>query len=283
MYRKISLGVHPDKNKHPQAGDAFRKVYGAFELLSDPYHQRRLLFKLGLLEGNFDVDEEDEVFEWWWEANIPEIERAAAEAEGQGFDFIGEIFVSDGRGGNVDEVKWISLDSARKLLEDDACIFIDCREPHEFCSGYIPGAWNCPMQAFMDYGVVEVLGPIRISELLNARRRVQPVVIYSSVATPFSRCRSLCRWLLRAGHKTLKAERLKRLKGGMMCWKLRKHPVSAPLMDQPIPPERIPHDADAKANSEFRKQYREARQTREEQVDAPWVEKPREDGDCTIA
>ena len=28
QYRKISLSVHPDKNKHPQAVDAFRKVCG---------------------------------------------------------------------------------------------------------------------------------------------------------------------------------------------------------------------------------------------------------------
>ena len=41
-YRKISLSVHPDKNKHPQADAAFRKVYGAFETLSDPQQQRRL-------------------------------------------------------------------------------------------------------------------------------------------------------------------------------------------------------------------------------------------------
>ena len=28
-YRKASASVHPDKNSHPQAVDAFRKVYGA--------------------------------------------------------------------------------------------------------------------------------------------------------------------------------------------------------------------------------------------------------------
>ena len=36
QYRKISLSVHPDKNKHPQADAAFRKVHGAFETISDP-------------------------------------------------------------------------------------------------------------------------------------------------------------------------------------------------------------------------------------------------------
>jgi hypothetical protein len=40
-YRKISASVHPDKNSHPQAVDAFRKVYGAFETLLDLKQQWR--------------------------------------------------------------------------------------------------------------------------------------------------------------------------------------------------------------------------------------------------
>ena len=48
QYRKISLAVHPDKNRHPQADAAFRKVYGAFETLSDLGLQRKLLISLGL-------------------------------------------------------------------------------------------------------------------------------------------------------------------------------------------------------------------------------------------
>jgi hypothetical protein len=32
------------------------------------------------------------------------------------------------------------------------------------------------------------------------------------VATPFSRCRAFCRWLLRAGHQTIKVERVRRLR-----------------------------------------------------------------------
>jgi len=283
QYRKISLAVHPDKNKHPQAGDAFRKVYGAFETLADALSQRKLLFKLGLMEGNFTADDEDELFEWWWEANISEIERAAAEAEGKEFDFIGEMWVSDGLGGDVADVGWISLDKARQLLEQDACIFIDCRDPMDFCAGYIPGAWNCPMEAFINHGVTKVLGETRVVELLSKTRRVQPVIIYSAVATPFSRCRALCRWMLRAGHKTLKPERLKRLKGGALGWKLRKHPVSAPLMDQPMPPERMPSNVDNAERGAIMKQYREAEKARADRLDAPWVEKPQSDADCVLA
>ena len=37
-----------------------------------------------------------------------------------------------------------------------------------------------------------------IHEILSDRRH-QLIVVYSNVATPFSRCRAFCRWLLRAG------------------------------------------------------------------------------------
>ena len=116
QYRKISLAVHPDKNQHPQADAAFRKVqascangscerdgesprarcqldaqarwnprepallslpqvYGAFETLSDPMAQRRLLFELGFHHSATEAekaafekaggeDEDDNLFQW---------------------------------------------------------------------------------------------------------------------------------------------------------------------------------------------------------------------------
>ena len=50
--------------------------------------------------------EEDERFEWWLEANVPEIEKQAAEIEGGEFEEIGEKWISDGTGGNVNDVRW---------------------------------------------------------------------------------------------------------------------------------------------------------------------------------
>ncbi|CAK0886788.1 unnamed protein product, partial [Prorocentrum cordatum] len=108
QYRKISLAVHPDKNSHPQAADAFRKVYGAFETLMDARQQRRLLWILGKLDQSaeeqvtFEEEEEDELFQWWWEASVPEIEKQAAEFEGQRYDDFGAMWISDGLGGSVE-------------------------------------------------------------------------------------------------------------------------------------------------------------------------------------
>ena len=36
------------------------------------------------------------------------------------------------------------------------------------------------------------------------------------MATPFSRCRAFCRWLLRAGHQTIKVDRVRRLRASVV-------------------------------------------------------------------
>ena len=45
------------------------------------------------------------------------------------------------------------------------------------------------------------------------------------MATPFSRCRAFCRYLLRAGHKTLPALRFRRLRSGIFGWEHRGGPL----------------------------------------------------------
>jgi len=232
-YRKISVSIHPDKNKHPQAPDCFRKVYGAFETLMDKKQQWRILFVLGKL-GEDEVDlyeleaEEDERFEWWLDANIPEIEKQAAEIEGGEFEEIGEKWISDGTGGNVDEVKWMGMAEGVRLHEEDKAIFIDCRERFEFDIEHIDGAFNIPMREFVDFGLAGVAGDW-VGQVI--RRKGQPIVVYSEVATPFSRCRAMCRWLLRAGSKSLPAERLRRLRGGMFGWRHKKGKIVLSIKD----------------------------------------------------
>ncbi|KAK7248341.1 hypothetical protein SO694_0022702, partial [Aureococcus anophagefferens] len=233
QYRKISLAVHPDKNRHPQANAAFRKTYGAFETLSDPKEQRKLLVALGVEKETSpfawtadddaafadDDDDDDQQFQWWWEASVSEVEKAAEEAEGARMDSWAASWISDGLGGDVDEVRWVGLPKAQKLHDTDGAIWIDVREGRGRAEkGTIPGAWSVPMKAVFDYGIVAALGTDLIHEILSTRRH-QPIVVFSAVATPFSRCRSFCRFILRAGHMTLKAKRFRRLRGGLFGWK----------------------------------------------------------------
>ena len=164
QYRKISLSVHPDKNKHPQADAAFRKVYGAFETLSDPASQRRLLFELGLNLATTEAekrmyekagaeDDDDLTFQWWWEATVPDVEKAAEEAEGAEMDMYAASWVSDGLGDDVKDVRWIGIRKAFGLHGKGRAIFIDCREHADCTAGIIPGAWHVPMNAVMRYGI----------------------------------------------------------------------------------------------------------------------------------
>lgn len=229
-FLRVSLSTHPDKTSHPQADAAFRKAYGAFETLSDVTRQRWLLWVAGIRsiddlriteEDRKRFEEEDDGtdggYEWWWQASIPEMTKAAEEADGANLDLKAVSVVSDGVGADVTDVRWIALSKARELHRKDIAIFIDCREEVDYAEGAIPGAWNVPMHLVSEYGLVQVLGPERIHQLL-VKRRQQLIIIYSSAATPFSRCRAFCRWLLRAGHQTLPVARIRRLHGGLHGW-----------------------------------------------------------------
>lgn len=47
QFRKLSLMVHPDKNKHPKARDAFDQLKAAVEWLNDAERRKDLDWKLG--------------------------------------------------------------------------------------------------------------------------------------------------------------------------------------------------------------------------------------------
>jgi rhodanese-related sulfurtransferase len=257
QFRKISLAVHPDKCRHPQADAAFRKVYGAFETLSDPQQQRRLLAILGrgaAAEASWRAsfasagadDDDGASFQWWWEASVPAIMKAAEEAEGSDMDLYAAMYVSDGLGGDVDDVRWMGVHKALALHLQKRAIFIDCREHADYARGGIPGAWHLPMSAVMDYGIVRALGEEKIHALLDTQRHAL-IVVYSSVATPFSRCRAFCRWLLRAGHHTLPVQRFRRLRGGLFGWHHRGGSVARPIGQAATDLDEVLQLAEAKA------------------------------------
>ena len=98
-YKRVSLSVHPDKNPHPEAAAAFRRVYGAFEALCDLGEQRRVLGELSLAEARAGMsaymqeiqaavdragveadddgsDDDEHTAKWWMEASEVELSGA---------------------------------------------------------------------------------------------------------------------------------------------------------------------------------------------------------------
>ncbi|MEI6359331.1 MAG: rhodanese-like domain-containing protein [Synechococcus sp. ELA619] len=69
------------------------------------------------------------------------------------------MYVSDGLGGDVDDVRWMGVHKALALHLQKRAIFIDCREHADYARGGIPGAWHLPMSAVMDNGIVPRNGP----------------------------------------------------------------------------------------------------------------------------
>lgn len=128
----------------------------------------------------------------------------------------------------------MGLKKAIDLHKKGRALFLDCREAADYHGGAIPGAFHVPMSAVQHYGIVNALGHELIHEILSTRRH-QLLVVYSNVATPFSRCRAFCRWMLRAGHTTLPAARFRRLRGGIFGWQHKQGAVVRPLTQRGRP------------------------------------------------
>jgi len=164
---------------------------------------------------------------------VSEVEKAAEEAEGAQYDRFAAAYISDGLGGNVDEVRWVGVEKGQHLHSSGRAIFIDCREGADYHGGLIPGAYHVPMSMVQRYGITNTLGQELIHVLLSTHRHCL-IIIYSNIATPFSRCRAFCRFLLRAGHVTLPAGRFRRLRGGIFGWKHKNGTVSRPITQRGV-------------------------------------------------
>jgi DnaJ family protein A protein 2 len=64
-FRKMAMQYHPDKNPAPEAGEKFKEISAAYEVLSDP--QKREMYdqygEEGLKEGGFHASDASSIFE----------------------------------------------------------------------------------------------------------------------------------------------------------------------------------------------------------------------------
>ena len=101
-YRRLAFELHPDRNKQPDAHDAFIRVHAAYEILADPKKRRAFDQQRSRSTPNFTRTEQAayrsaayraetsfEAFEVWWRDTGSKIGEAAVKSVG--YAFIGYI------------------------------------------------------------------------------------------------------------------------------------------------------------------------------------------------
>lgn len=74
--------------------------------------------------------------------------------------------VSAGFAAEETRVRWIDLNSMKKILEEQVPVIVDVRTPQEYEQGHIPGAVNVPLDA------------LRANRALLDSYKDQPVLLY---------------------------------------------------------------------------------------------------------
>lgn len=224
-FRSISLLVHPDKNKHPDAENAFKKLFGAMEKLTDPVEQRVALRKARQKALGQDVGgpaDGTDLTPWWKEASVDDMEKAFREME-QKFQKMG-LFDHDKRGweqstGVSEDELWISCEQAKDLLQRDLAFFVDARNTTDFQVSRARGAYSLPGHT------MEQLYGIESTNTFNmiVESPEQTVIVYSDNGSQMSRCIHVSR-ALRQSSRVI-SHRVLRLRGGLNHWKRLGFPV----------------------------------------------------------
>jgi len=221
QYRQLSLLVHPDKNPHPAASSAFKKLFGAMQTLSDPMEQRVALRRARQRATGVDSGP-DEGVRWWEAASVDEMERAFRDME-QKYDKMGffdiDRQVLAGRTGVDEDQLWASPELGRDLLQKDLAIFLDSRNTTDFDVSHVRGAHSLPGHTMDQLVNIEMTPAFR----LVMGNPEQTVIVYSDNGSKLSRCVNVAR-ALRTSPRIL-AQRVLRLSGGLNLWKRNGFPV----------------------------------------------------------
>lgn len=217
QYKQLSLLVHPDKNKHPQAEEAFKKLFGAFEKLAEPMDQRVALRRAkGRAEGR-TVGLDEAIGERWWEqATVDEMEKSFREMESKlekmGI-FAHEKKLVQNEIGIDEDALWITPEAAKDLLEKDLAIFLDSRNTSDYDVSHVRGAHSLPGHTMEQLARIEFTPSFR----LIVENPEQTVIVYSDNGSKMSRCVHVARALRE--HWKLDARNVLRLTGGLNLWK----------------------------------------------------------------
>lgn len=78
----------------------------------------------------------------------------------------------------------IAVGDLKRLLENDAAIVVDVREPDEFAAGHIPGAANLPLSRFDPALLPETNGKLLVLNCAAGRRSAMALAQCAKAGAP---------------------------------------------------------------------------------------------------
>ena len=242
-FRQVSLVVHPDKCKDPQAAEAFRKAFEAMQTLTNPARQKARLRQIEKGGGSGPegwggaASSLPPEMRWWDGASVSEMESS--------FRMMEDYLAAQGAFGDdqLDANLWVAAKDADRLRSEGLAMFVDSRDASAFAISHIVGALSLPghtmeeLQGLADHPTVH-------------RLRASPaalVVVYSDNGSKLSRCVHVSGIL----RKLLAPERVRRLTGGLNGWKRDGLPVDGDAMPMFAGQARQPYDCGAEMRQQL--------------------------------